>query len=190
MLEWGEMERGIEPGRIRPLKRAEYERLAEWGAFDRERVELIRGLVVRMSPRTPEHDWAVTQLHERLLLALRGRAVVRSQAAIVAADESKPEPDIQVLPPGDYRYAHPDRALLLVEVAHTSLEYDRTVKAELYAEGGVPEYWIVDLVNRVVEIRDRIANGRYARMRSFTPGETVSPGAYPDVEIEVAGLFP
>lgn len=184
------MERGIEPNRIRPLKRTEYERLAEWGAFDRERVELIRGQVVRMSPRTPEHDWTVTQLHERLLLGLRGRAVVRSQAALLAADDSKPEPDIQVLPPGDYRHEHPDRALLLVEVAHTSLEYDRTVKADLYAEGGVPEYWIVDLVNRILEVRDRIANGRYSRTRCFGPGETVSPAAYPDVEIEVASVLP
>ena len=125
--------------RPRLLTRSEYVRIAETGIFDRERVELIRGVVIRMSPIGPPHSDSVDELTEKLVTALVGRARVRIQHPFLAADESEPEPDVAVVPLGDYLTAHPDRAYLVIEVADSSLRKDRYVKAPLYAISNVEE---------------------------------------------------
>src|SRR5689334_18666194 len=106
----------LAPQTTRPLKRAEYERLVAMGAFEDERVELLEGVIVTMSPNHPEHASPVQVLTELLVPALVGRAGVRVQLSLVAARESVPEPDVAIVPIGDYRHAHPDRAHCVIEV--------------------------------------------------------------------------
>jgi Uma2 family endonuclease len=173
----------------RPLRRAEYDRLVSEGFFGDERVELIRGIVVEMSPIGPVHANPVDVLNELLVLALAGRARVRVQQPFVAADESEPEPDIAVVAPGSYAARHPDAAWLIVEVAESSLKHDRNTKAPLYAESGVEEYWIVDVTAQVVEVYDLPSGGRYGRVRTFSRGETLAPARFPDVTVAVDRLF-
>jgi Uma2 family endonuclease len=160
------------------------------GFFRGERVELVEGIVVRMSPIGPAHASAVQRLMELLLPRLLGRATVRTQQPFVASDDSEPEPDVAVVPGGRYAERHPDAALLIVEVAESSLEYDRQTKGPLYAASRVGEYWVVDLVGRAVEVYTNPAHGGYTRTRRAVEGEIVTPSAFPDVAIDVAGLLP
>src|SRR5262249_3736010 len=116
---------GLHPPRL--LTRTEYERIVETGIFGRERLELIRGVVIRMPPIHPPHADSVDRFNESLVHALYGPARVRIQLPFVAADESMPQPDIALVPVGDYSARHPDRAYVLIEVADSSLRYDRRV---------------------------------------------------------------
>jgi len=93
---------------------------------------------------------------------------------VAAGDDSEPQPDVAVVPKGDYRAAHPAHALLLIEVADSSLKKDRTVKARLYAERGVPEYWIVDLRGGVIEVHSDVVNGAYARITPYRTGDVIA----------------
>jgi len=135
---------------IRTLKRDEYARLVDAGCFEHEHVELLHGVIVRMSPHGAPHDGTLDILESLLKLRLGTRAKVRVQSAFAASGDSQPDPDVAVVPHADYRSAHPDRAFLIVEIAHSSLQRDRE-KALIYARSGVPEYWIVNLVDKVVE---------------------------------------
>jgi Uma2 family endonuclease len=160
------------------------------GAFEGERVELLYGTIVEMSPHGPPHDAAIEELTEALVTALSGRARVRVQSAFAASDGSEPEPDIAVVPPGDYHRAHPTEAWLVIEVAdETSLNKDRGIKAQLYAESGVPEYWIVNVLDRLVEVHTDIVGGAYTRITPHRVGDTVSPQRFPDVKIPVARVL-
>lgn len=176
---------------VRPINRAEYQALGENGILQEdERVELIRGFLVRMSPISAEHEWAVGELFDRLREALRGRAVVRMNSAFDLSDDSQPQPDILVFPKGNYRHRLPSKALFLVEIAVTSFSYDRDVKCALYAEEKVPEYWLVDVKKGVVHLYDRPRKGVYSRHRTFRAADDLSPGAFPDIEISVASILP
>ena len=155
----------IEHQPIRRMKRAEYDLLVKQGVFGNERVELIFGQVVAMSPIDPAHREAVAAIHEKLLFALTGRARVYSHAPLAATDDSEPETDTYVTPLGDYWDDHPSRAYLVVEVARSSLEYDRGEKAFLYGISQVDEYWIVDQVHGLVEcdVTARTVRGERSR---------------------------
>ena len=118
---------------LRPLRRREYNCLVELGVFDEERVELLDGVLVSMNPQGAEHAEVTAFLAERLTVSLSGRARVRAHSPLSLSDESEPEPDIAVVPAGDYARAHPTRALHLIEVADSSLRRDRELKAVLYA---------------------------------------------------------
>jgi len=159
------------PERVRPLRRVEYERLVAEGAFEDERVELLGGVIVEMSPRDPRHDFAIERLNARLVELGRGRASVRPQLSFVASDDSVPEPDLALVPVADYSAAHPTNALLVIEVANASLRKDRSIKAEIYARAGVPEYWVVDLAGRCVEIRTAPQDGVYTKLETARPGD-------------------
>jgi Uma2 family endonuclease len=177
------------PERPRPLKRSEYDRLVAIGAFEDERVELLYGTLVAMSPQDPGHTSPIGQLNMLLAPALVGRALVRVQSPYVAADESEPEPDLAVVPLGDYRKAHPDRAHLVIEVALSSANKDRLVKAPLYARSAVAEYWIVDVAAARVEVyRDLSANG-YRQKSDHGPGATIAIEAFPDAAVRVDATF-
>lgn len=176
---------------IRRLKRSEYHRLIAGGSFDEDsRVELLFGLLVEMSPQQSRHAGTVSELDELLKLRLSGRAKVRVQLPFAASDVSEPEPDIAVVPRGTYFDAHPDVAHLVIEVADTSLHKDRTIKATLYAEAGVPEYWVVDLTARLVEVYRRPEDGRYTSMTTYRSGETVCLEQFPEVEVAVDEFMP
>lgn len=180
----------LAPETVRPLRRAEYDRLVELGLFDDdERIELLRGALVTMSPQGAPHADAGARLTELLIRALGDRAHVRCQMPFAATEDSEPEPDIAVYPPGDYRSAHPHDARLVIEIADSSLRKDRIIKSEIYAEAGVPEYWLINLITQVVEVRTHPQDGRYVELQTVSRGEAIRPVAYPDVEIRVADFL-
>ncbi|MGE0327404.1 MAG: Uma2 family endonuclease [Polyangiaceae bacterium] len=170
---------------IRPLRRAEFNQLAELGAFQEERVELLYGQLVPMSPVGAPHCTALERLNELFVVKLVGRMRIRIQMPIAASDESQPEPDLAIAPLSDGQGDHPAHPVLVIEVAHTSLAMDRRVKAKLYAECGVPEYWIVNLVDQVVEVHRDPVSGAYQSCRVFHPGEVVAPARLSDIEVPV-----
>jgi Uma2 family endonuclease len=136
--------------------RDEYYRMAEAGLFADERVELLDGEIITMSPKLTLHTFTVNRLMYALIAQLGTVALVRVQDPIVLNNWSESEPDIAVCQPDpdNYKQAHPraDQVLLVIEVAETSLLYDRTRKARAYAASAMPEYWIVNLVDRQVEV--------------------------------------
>lgn len=180
----------IAPDTPRPIRRTEYERMVELGMFEGERVELLEGMIVQMSPHGPEHDSALERLNEILVKALTPRASVRVQSAFAANDGSEPEPDLAVVPRRDWSKQHPTEAHLVVEVAKSSLAKDRGVKAPLFASSGVPEYWIVNLVDRIIEVHAEPVRGAYTRVTPYRRGERVPIVSFPDVAIDVDAIIP
>jgi Uma2 family endonuclease len=182
-------QRAIAPETIRPIRRAEYDRMVEAGLFADERIELIRGALVVMSPQGTRHADATRKLDKLFNSLLGDRAEVSCQLPFAASDDSEPEPDIALHPPGDYAGEHPGRALLVVEVADTSLRKDRGLKADLYAEAGVPEYWVVDLTADQVEVMTEPEAGRYRRREIRTRADSIRLSGFPDVAISVADFL-
>ena len=179
----------VRPERFRPLKRVEYERLVDLGAFEDERIELLRGALVTMSPQKSPHAHAVGALTRTLIRQLGERALVRPQLPVAISDDSEPEPDIAVVPEARYRDHHPTWAHVIIEVADSSLRKDRGVKRELYAEQGVPEYWIVNVADHVVEVYRSPADGLYRESQQVGPDGHLRLLAFPDVEVAIADLF-
>jgi Uma2 family endonuclease len=141
----------------RPLTVAEYHRMGEVGILaEHDRVELIEGELVAMSPIGSRHSGTINALTRALVRAVSDNGVVAVQNPVQLDDHTEPEPDFAVLRPraDDYRQATPraHEVLLIIEVADTSLAYDRTVKRSLYARYGIPEFWIVDLAAKEVEV--------------------------------------
>lgn len=177
------------PEQLRPLRRTEYDQLVELGAFRDEHIELLRGQLVAMSPIGSPHSSVVQRLTETVVRALAGRASVRCQLPFAALDDSEPEPDIAVVPPGDYWSDHPDRAYLVIEVAESSLDRDLGFKARLYAEAQVDEYWVVDIPNRRVVVHREPDAGAWRRVTPHDRNATLAPVRFPDAEIRIAGLL-
>jgi len=187
------------PLTVRRWKRIEYDRLVDLGVFEREPLELIGGQLIVAEPKGAYHTSAVTAAEYALRAVLASGWIVRTQAPISLDEESEPEPDLAVVPgrPGDYRDAHPERPVLAVEVAHSSLHFDRRDKGSLYARAGIEDYWIVNLVDRVLEInRDpspdpaAIYGWRYRSVTTLSPSATAVPLAFPAGHIAVADLLP
>jgi Uma2 family endonuclease len=178
----------VAPERLRPLRRAEFERMVEQGLFVDERIELLQGALVEMSPQHPPHAGTIQRLTTLLAPALADRAEVRIQLPLAVSDDSLPEPDVAVVAPGDYRQAHPTTALLVIEVAETSLNKDRLIKAALYAAAGVPEYWIVDLPGSSIDVYVAPVQGRYTRRTAACSGDALRPVALGDLDIRVADV--
>jgi Uma2 family endonuclease len=150
--------------------------MVDTGVFDPEaRLELVEGRVVEMTPQSSRHAAAV-QLVERALVRRFGSGYsIRVQMPLALGPDSAPEPDLAVVPgtPRDHRDAHPDHASLIVEVADSSLAHDRETKSRLYARSRVPEYWIVNLIDSVVEVQREPSAGAYRSASSRGRGETV-----------------
>ncbi len=181
----------LSPDLIRPLRRVEYDRLVESGAFEDERVELLFGRLVQMSPQCVPHANAIMWLEDALHAGTRKRGcVVRTQLPLVCADESEPEPDVAVVPRRDYGDQHPDEALLVVEVADTSLDKDRHVKGPLYARSGFPEYWLVNLRDRLVEVHTDPGPDGYRQVALVRPGEVLEATAVAGLSVAVDEVLP
>ncbi len=178
----------LPPWRI-PLDR--YHALIESGFFDDDdRLELLEGVLVEMSPKGEGHDDLITWLTMRLAPALVGRADVRIQSALTLAPSgSEPEPDVAVTALDVERPYHPGTALLIIEVAVTSLGRDRLAKSRLYAQAGVPEYWIVDVAGEAVEVRTQPHGDGYAQIRTARPPEVLVPQSTGAPEVPLAELF-
>ena len=174
---------------IRPLRRFEYDKLVELGVFENERVELLDGELVAMSPIGAPHNFAVQSLNELLVLALRGRAWVRPQMSFAAHELSQPEPDLAIVPRADYHAQQPSQALTIIEVAESSLPYDRGRKLRLYARCAVPEYWVVNIPERCVEVYSRPVENAYADCVRYEPGQSIRLASFSDVEIAVDDIL-
>jgi Uma2 family endonuclease len=135
---------------LRPISRVEYDRLLADGWFEGERIELLEGMLVEMSPEGPEHAWVVQELNRLLTTGLPAHLRVRVANPWAASDLSEPEPDIAVVPKGDYRRSHPATAVVLMEVSGSSRSKDLGSKAKTYARAGAERYWVIDLVARLV----------------------------------------
>ena len=175
--------------------RADYHRLGDLGFFAGKRVQLVRGEVVQMSPIGWPHSLGVKRVTRAVEAVFGTTGWVNVQSPLRLGD-SEPEPDVAVYPGREEDYTdHPTNALLIAEVADTSLAYDLTVKAGLYAEAGVPEYWVVDVVGRVVHVlRDPgpVAGGHgYRAVRVLGPADTILPLAAPAAAVvRVVDLLP
>lgn len=182
----------VEHAPLRRMKRSEYLYLAEQGAFRDQRVELLFGMVVEMSPIGPAHSQSVALIMETLFAQLGDRAHVQCQSTFDATVDSLPEPDICVTEPGTYWRSYVSRSLLIIEVADSSLAYDRNEKAALYALCNVDEYWIVNTRDGEVEVRrDRDpSQGTWRSLTTHDRGEVIHPLAFPDVAIAVSEIVP
>ncbi len=174
---------------VRLIRRVEYEKLVEAGFFEDERVELLYGTIVYMTPVGPPHQDVVDVLSELLIRRLGDRARVRVQGPVAASNVSEPQPDIAVVARKRYRDAHPHETFLIIEVADSSLPTDRVTKARLYAETGMPEYWIVNVRDRHIEVYTKIVDGAYAQTEVYEPGARIRITAFPDVEIAVSDVL-
>lgn len=178
----------IAPETIRPLSRAEYDRMVALGWFEDERVELLQGVLVRMSPQGARHVSITRRLNRLLMQALGERAEVQIQGPLALTDDSEPEPDVALIPFG-YDDELPDRAYLVIDVADSSLSKDRGVKARLYAAAGVPEYWIVNVIDQSVEVHRAARDGAYRETLVCRSGDTITVMAFPDIQIAVDDVF-
>lgn len=172
----------------------EYHRMGEAGILNEDdRVELIRGEIVQMTTIGSDHASCVARLNHRLVLALQDRAILWPQNPLTILPDSEPQPDIILLRYRDDFYRHelpgPADVALLIEVADTSVRYDRNVKGPLYAEAGVREYWIVDVSSEAVEVYRDPEAGRFRRVSRAEVGATLTPLAFPDVAVSVAAIL-
>lgn len=168
--------------------RAKFDRLVELGAFEGELVELVRGELVAMSPQGVPHGNVIEVLNEVLMPQLAGRARVRVQLPFVIDDETELIPDLAVVDRSVSRRAHPSTAHLVVEVAESSLRYDRIVKAPLYAARSVTEYWLIDTTRGCVEVFSGPRSSGYARHARVSKGTLQVPG-FSNVRLVVPDLF-
>jgi Uma2 family endonuclease len=188
------------PARTKRWSRLEYERLVDLGAFQPgDRVELVAGELLVREPQRSPHATGIRAVEEALRSALGPGWEIRTQMPVALDDESEPEPDVIVVPGSyrDYSHAHPSRPALLVEVAESSLAYDREDKGSLYARARVPEYWIVNLEERVLEVYREsgpdvgAAHGwSYRAAQRLGPEDCVTPLVVPSARIRVADLLP
>lgn len=173
--------------------REEYERRVEEDFFRLgERVELVDGVLYEISPQKPYHAQGVSLAHVQLLPLFSADFYLRIQMPLALGVDSEPEPDIAVVPdsPRSHGSSHPTSAVLVVEVAESSLLHDRKRKASLYARAGIPDYWLVNLVDWHLEVYRDPQDGEYRSHTILRPGDSVSPLVRPDLRISVADLLP
>jgi Uma2 family endonuclease len=178
----------------RALTVAEYHRMGEVGILtERDRVELIEGELVAMSPISSQHSGTVNGLTRLLVRVVGDSGVVSVQNPVQLDDRSEPEPDFAVLRPraDDYRQStpRPDDVLLVIEIASTSLDYDRAVKRPLYASHGIPELWIVNLASGEVEVCRTPVADHYASVSRVGRDDVLEPSLLPGAIIPVAALL-
>ena len=178
----------------RLFSREEHHRMGEVGILKpTDRVELIRGEIVEMSPIGRRHQAFVDNLNYLLVTRLAGRARMSVQNPVVLADDTEPEPDLKILRcrpvPYKEREAYAEDVLLLIEVAESSLAYDRSTKLRLYAAAGIPEYWVVDCAAESIEAHRTPDADGYRDVSRVAGGATVTLQAIPDVALALAEIF-
>lgn len=176
--------------------REEYDRMVELGLLAPDsHVQLIEGEILEMAPPGAPHSTAVGLVQDILHATFEGTALhVRGQQPVRIGPDSEPEPDIAVVKGRrlDYLKIHPaaEDVVLVIEVADTSIDLDRRRKARLYGRAGIPEYWIVALPERILEVFTDPGAAGYAQRTVLRPGDAVGPIAKPDAKIDVAALLP
>jgi Uma2 family endonuclease len=173
---------------------ADYHRMGDAGVFDQHRrVQLLQGEIVEIAPVGSHHASITQLLFEHFLRTSKPGRSVRCQQPITLNDESEPEPDIAVVRGAtrDFMERHPSASdvALIIEVAHSTLELDRGVKASLYAEHAIPEYWIVNVAAKTIERYSAPIDGRYTTLSTFAADQIVSPHAMPECSLSLAQLL-
>ncbi|MEI2577956.1 Uma2 family endonuclease [Scytonema sp. PRP1] len=179
---------------------AEYDRLAKLGFFSEDdRVELINGQIILMVSKGKPHSVCETRLARELYKLVGERATLRGQQPIIIREYSEPEPDSVIVKnrEDDYlsTHPHPDDILLLIEISDSSLKYDQEVKLPIYAEAGVSDYWIFNLVDNCLECynepyQDLQGKFGYRRKFIFLPNESVNFSCFPDLSLDLSKVFP
>jgi Uma2 family endonuclease len=170
----------------------EYYRLAALGILHpEERLELIKGQILTMSPQGPLHAETVELIAEFLRAALAGRALVRNEKPVSLSDTSEPVPDLAVVEVRRYstRHPEPNQIRLIVEVADSSLEYDCKVKSKLYAKAGIQECWVVDIRQRQLHVFTQPATSGYQAQSIFTENSAVVAGVLEGFSVAVRDLL-
>lgn len=160
----------------------EYHKLAEVGILkSTDRVELINGEIITISPTKSNHAGIVDSLVEYLIIKLYKKATIKCQNPIVLSDKSEPQPDIVIAnyKVDSYRSAHPipEEILMIIEVSDSTLVYDQSIKAKLYANANIPEYWIINLLDQQIEIHRQPKNGEYHFKQIISEEGTIQANA-------------
>ena len=168
--------------------------MGQVGIFSEDdRVELINGEIVKISPIGEPHASCVGRLTQTLILLLRRRVIVWTQNPIVLDDYSEPQPDLAILRPRAdfYRQAHPrpEDVLVVIEESDTTLEYDRKVKVPLYASAGIPEMWLVNIPEERVEVYSDPAGGEYQTARSYARGRRLQSHTLASLRVSVSKVL-
>ena len=174
---------------------AQYLAMGEAGILRKEdRAELIDGVIIAMAAAGNRHLATLDRISRMMFENVGRRAIVRIQGAIDLNDRSRPEPDLALLRERADFYesesAGPEDALLVIEVSDSSVNYDRYDKLPRYARAGIPEVWITVLPERVIEAYTEPVGGRYTIRRTYAPGDTISPGCFPDIALAVSDILP
>ncbi|WGV24634.1 Uma2 family endonuclease [Halotia branconii] len=172
----------------------QYQKMIESGILtEDDRVELIRGEIIEMSPIGTKHAACVNRMINLLVQLLGKRVIVAAQNPVALNDNSQPQPDVALLKPRDdfYATAHPQPQdiFLLIEVADSTIEYDREEKIPLYAQANIIEVWLVDINEEIVEVYQQPTAAGYQLMQKFASSQTLSLPAFPDVNITVNEIF-
>jgi Uma2 family endonuclease len=172
----------------------EYHRMGDAGILpENKRFELIRGEIIEMPPPKPPHSGRVNRLNHLFMARLDNEVVVAIQNPSSIDDMSEPVPDVLILKPRADFYSeyHPVPAdiLLAIEVSYSTVRFDTKVKAPLYAEAGMQEYWILNIPKNVLEVRSEPVNGDYTRHEILKHGQTVSPRAFPAVSFRIEEIL-
>ena len=185
---------------LRKWSREEYDRMIDAGVLTTEdRVELIDGEIVTMTPHKSRHATGVRLAEIALRRAFGEDFDVRTQLPLALDPVSEPEPDLAVVTvtPRDYRDAHPSTALLILEVADASLAFDRSAKASLYARAGIEDYWLLNLVESILQVHRNpepaigsSSGWRYAAIKDYGAADRVAPLARLELLVAVADLLP
>jgi Uma2 family endonuclease len=160
---------------------------------DQDRVELLEGQIIEMTPQEPPHAAATSSFGNDFVLLFAGKAWVRQQLPVTIAPNSEPEPDIAVvqLKSNRYRDRHPIPAevYLLIEVADSTLNYDRNRKAQVYAKANILEYWVIDVKQRQILVFRQPEGECYQVEQVLQENDSIAPVAFPEVVVELAGLW-
>ena len=169
---------------------AAFYRMAEVGIIgEHDRIELIDGELIDMPPIGDEHADAVDWLTERLVLASHGQAITSVQNPLRLDRHNQPQPDLSLYRRQSGKRRDPADALLVVEVADSSLDYDTTTKRGLYASFGIPEYWVVDLPNKRILVHRKPSGTDFAEVLTLTVGTELSLAAAPDIVIDLGRIL-
>ncbi len=180
----------LSPDAIRRLSRREYDKLVELGVFEDERIELLRGMLVTMSPQGGPHATITSWLVQRLSRILDESFDVRGHCPFAATEDSEPEPDLSISRRTPGSLEHPKTSLLVIEVAASSLRKDRKIKPSIYGEANVPEYWILDIsgAELAVEVHTVPTPRGYRHVETLHDGDVLRPTRLPGVEIPVIDI--
>jgi Uma2 family endonuclease len=177
----------------RRLSVAEYHCIAEAGVLtEDDRVELIEGELIEMAPIGSRHAFSVDCFARILQQQIPARAWLRIQNPITLGGETEPQPDFAIVKAGRYGEAHPGPAdiLLIIEVAESSVVYDRRAKVPLYARYGIPEVWVVDLAEGTIEAYRQPGAEGYSQIQRFTRDTVAIPAGITGIRVPVAEILP